>query len=87
VFVFFLRRRSFGRGPVPVRSGVLAALGFTLLAGMLIFEGACGSGSSSSSNNGGGGTPTGTPAGTYTVTIPTSPAATNSNASLQLTVN
>jgi hypothetical protein len=83
LFVFFLRRRSFGRGPVPVRSGILAALGFALLAGMLIFEGACGGGSSSS----GGGTTTGTPAGTYTITIPTSPAATNGNASVQLTVN
>ncbi len=83
LFVFFLRRRSFGRGPVPVRSGIIAALGFALLAGMLLFEGACGGGGSSSS---GGGT-TGTPAGTYTVTVPTSPAATNGNASVQLTVN
>ncbi|MDE3136071.1 MAG: hypothetical protein KGL59_05830 [Acidobacteriota bacterium] len=81
LFVFFLRRRSFARGPVPVRSGILAALGFALLAGMLIFEGACGGGTPSS-----GGT-TGTPAGNYTVTVPTSPAATNGNASVQLTVN
>jgi hypothetical protein len=87
LLIFFLRRRtfSFRRGPVPVRSGIIAALGFALLAGMLLFQGACGGGGSSSS--GGGGGTTGTPAGTYTITVPTTPAATNGNASVTLTVN
>ena len=84
LLVFFLRRRtfSFRRGPVPVRSGIVAALGFALLAGMLLFQGACGGGGSS-----GGTTPTGTAAGTYTITVPTTPSASNGDASVKLTVN
>ncbi len=90
VGVFLLMRRNVARraragaatglSPVPLRASVLAALGFALLAGMLIFQSACGGGGSAPP------TTTGTPAGNYTVTIPTSPAAANGNQSVTVTV-
>ncbi len=90
VGIFLLMRRNATRRalagaaggfhPVPLRASFLAALGFALLAGMLIFQSACGGGGSTTPP------PTGTPPGNYTITIPTSPAATNGNQSVTLTV-
>ncbi|HVB33995.1 MAG TPA: hypothetical protein VNJ52_06455 [Patescibacteria group bacterium] len=79
----FLLRGAMARGrAVTIRSRLAAALGFALLAGVLLFSGACGGG------GGGGGIPAppGTTAGTYTITVPTSPSPGGSNASVTLTV-
>ncbi len=79
--VFLLRWRFARRRPVAARTGLVAALGFALLAATLIFEAACGGSGTPPSS-----TVTGTPPGTYTITIPTSPAATNGSATVTLKV-
>lgn len=70
---FVALRRPVARRP----AGALALA--VLVAGLLLFQGACGGGSSSS-------TSAGTPAGTYTITIPTAPAAANASITASLTV-
>ncbi len=85
LLVFLLGRRLAHTryGTAALGSSVVAALGFALLAGVLLLQGACGGGSGGGGGGGGGG---GTAAGSYTVTIPTSPAASNGNQSVSFTV-
>jgi hypothetical protein len=81
-FLLMARRSAAGR-TVSARARLAAALGFALLAGLLVFSVACGGGGGSSSSPP---PPTGTQAGTYTITVPISPAPSNGNPSVQLTV-
>lgn len=74
-----MRRRAAPSRAVTIRSRIAAALGFALLAGLLVFSVACGGGGSSPAS-------TGTAAGTYTVTVPITPAPSNGNPTVQLTV-
>jgi hypothetical protein len=65
------------------RKRIAFGLAFALLAAALVFQSACGGGGGGGS---GGGGAFGTPAGNYTITVPTSPPAQNGSTAVQLTV-
>ncbi|HEV2388078.1 MAG TPA: sialidase family protein [Candidatus Acidoferrales bacterium] len=74
LLAFLALRRSLARRPVTALA--LAVL----VSGLLIFQGACGGGSSRPAPSGG------TPPGSYTITVPTSPSAANGAITAAVTV-